>query len=107
MPNPQATIAAQVGRDLVPGKQYSQPLPPALRPWYCYTRESGHSILALLQAAPPGPGERPDDSLVAVPVHTVLRGYALRTDGYVVVTTPAARYDPYVGLQTPPEDSEY
>ena len=101
MPNPQATIAAQMGRDLVPGKQYPQPLPSALRPWYCYTREGGHSILALLQAAPRRRGEPGGFPGRGAGAHRA-RGYALRTDGYVVVTTPAARYDPYLGLQTPP-----
>ena len=107
MLDPQAIIRAQFGHDLVPGKPYPRPLPPALAPWHAYVGDSGHVIVALLAAAPPEPGAPPEDALVAVPVRTVLRGWSLHAEGYVVVTTPAARYDPHLGLQTPPEDAEY
>ena len=66
MPNPQATIAAQVGRDLVPGSSTRNRCRP---PSPLVLLHAGGRALDPRAApgSPPGPGESPEDSLAAVP----------------------------------------
>lgn len=100
--NPQQIIKHIVGIYLVPGKQYPQPLPAELQPWYCYTRDGGHSIVCAIKSLY-RPGGSPDDFLVTVPVKTVLRGYS-QQNGYILVDVP---YNSQVGLMVPEEDDEF
>lgn len=100
--NPQDIIQRILSDYLVAGKAYPRPLPTELQPWYCYTSDGGHSIVAAIKSL--YALEKPPESfLVPVPVKTVLRGYE-PDHGYIVVNLP---YDGQVGLVTPRGDDEY
>lgn len=99
---PQETIAHILADFVVPGKSYPTPLPGDIAPWYCYTRDGGHSIVVILVGNYRDKGDLLD-VLVPAPVKSVFRaGYELRR-GYVVTDLP---YDPNLGLQTPEEEDE-
>ena len=90
---------------LVKGRIYHTTLPAALTPWYCYTSDGGHSILALLD------GVSDEDSelwqqLCPVPVKTVLRGWRLHSDGFVVAEK-GFQYNEQIGLVTDKADDEF
>ncbi len=89
---------------LVRGKAYHSQLPPDLAPWYCYTSDGGHSILALLEGHF-GEGEDLTQSLSPVPAKTVLRGNRIH-NGYIMATT-RFEYSDEVGLITDPNDDEF
>lgn len=100
--NTQQIIQRVLGRYLEPSKSYPTPLPDALRQWYCYTRDGGHSILVAVESLYSS-GSDPSTFLVPAPVKTVLRGYEQR-DGYIVADLP---YNARIGLVVPPEDEEF
>ena len=73
---------AGLERWVLPGRSYPEPLPDDLAPFYCYTRDGGHSILVVLESEYKE-GDSPEGYIVAAPVKTVLRyGYHVR-DGLV------------------------
>lgn len=89
---------------LVRGKTYPKELPSDLSPWYCYTSDGGHSILALLE----GHFEEEEDlfqCLCPIPVKTVMRGYRIHK-GFVVATK-GFEYNSRIGLVTDPDDDEF
>ena len=98
-----ATIRDMLGAYVDYNKRYPARLHVALTEWYCYTVDGGHSILAALKSAYT-PDADPSTFLAPVPVKTVLRGYAITEDGYILVDVP---YDPELGLITDPADAEY
>jgi hypothetical protein len=101
--SPAEIIAKQLGRYLVAGRTYLNPLPPELQAWYCYTADGGHSILVAVAAHYKSGGD-PDEFLVTAPVKAVQRaGWQLR-DGFVVADL---EYDPHRGLTTDESDDEY
>lgn len=102
--NPQQVIEGNVGKYLVHGRSYPQPLPEELIQWYCYTSDGGHSIMAALESHY-SPGADPAAFLVPAPVKAVIRaGYTISDDGYVVSDLP---YNSQRGLVTQPGDAEY
>ena len=91
----QTIINQALGGYLITGKRYPRPLPDDLAPWYCYTADSGHSIVVV--ASQVQAGQPLADFLVPAPVKAVLAaGYTLR-DGYVWCDLP---YDATLGLVT-------
>jgi len=85
------------------GRKYPDPLPDELQPFYCYTRDGGHSILVVLENEY-RQGDSPVRFIIPAPVKTVLKaGYRLK-DGLVWVVLP---YDRNSGLQVEDEDVEY
>lgn len=85
---------AGLERWVLPGRSYPEPLPGELAPYYCYTRDGGHSILVVIENEYK-PGDEPEGYIVAAPVKTVLKyGYEVR-DGRVWSQIP---YDSDDGL---------
>jgi len=88
---------------VIPGRKYPQPLPDDLTPFYCYTRDGGHSILVVLENEYMQ-GDSPVRFIIPAPIKTVLKtGYHLR-DGFVWAVLP---YNQDGGLQVEEEDVEY
>lgn len=101
---PQQIVARVMGGYLASGKAYPQPLPDALAPWYCYPRDAGHSILAVVTSQVE-PGQQLEDYLVPIPVKQLLRlGYTVDAQNYVWCDAP---YDPDLGLLSEPTDEEW
>jgi len=72
---------------VLPGRCYFTPLPDDIAPFYCYTRDGGHSILVVLESEYK-PGDDPERYIVASPVKTVLKyGYHVR-DGLLWAKIP-------------------
>lgn len=101
--NQQQIIEQMLAPSLVRGKTYLSPLPDALRAWYCYTSDGGHSLLCAVKSLYT-PGGDPNDFLVPMPVKSVLRAGHTEQEGYIVVDIP---YNSLIGLITPREDDEY
>ena len=98
-------IIRQAGLEqwILPGRTYPQPLPDDLLPYYCYTRDGGHSILVVLENEY-RPGDSPIRFVIPAPVKTVLKaGYHLK-DGFIWATLPYNNDD---GLQAGEEDVEF
>ncbi len=89
---------------LVDGKFYSKPLPVDLHIWYCYTSDSGHSIMCAIKSLYTPGGDDIENFLVPVSVKSVLRAGYSEQDGFIVVDLP---YDSQVGLMTPEEEYEF
>ena len=88
---------------VLPGRTYPHPLPDDLTPYYCYTRDGGHSILVVVENEY-RQGDPPVRFIIPAPVKTVLKaGYHLR-DGLVWAVLP---YDSDDGLKVNDEDVEY
>lgn len=88
---------------ILPGRTYPHPLPRELEPFYCYTRDGGHSVLVVLENEYKQ-GSSPVRFIIPAPVKTVLKaGYQLR-DGLVWAVLPYDRED---GLRVRDEDVEY
>lgn len=88
---------------VLPGRTYPQPLPEDLEPFYCYTRDGGHSILVVLENEYKR-GVPPIRFIIPAPVRMVLKaGYHVQ-DGLVWAVLP---YDRENGLQPEDEDVEY
>ena len=85
------------------GKSYHTPLPDELRPWYCYTTDGGHSILALLKGGYDRTNEDLWQEMCPCPVKAVLRDYEI-VDGYTVVPL---KYSKSHGLMTDSGDDEF
>lgn len=83
-------------------KRYPKPLPPPVARWYCYPKDAGHSILCVLKSSVDA-GLLDDDSLVPVPVRSVMRKHKVK-NGYIIVDMP---YDARIGLQVPAGDEEF
>lgn len=99
--SPSQIIHKQFGRFLEE-KEYPQPLPDELKPWYCYAKAYGHSLAVLLKSRLTSYRE-PKNFLELAPVKTVLRGYTMM-DGHILID---ASYDSQRGLRVPPQDSEW
>lgn len=86
---------------------YHSPLPEDIAPWYANVIGGGHSILCVLPSHWEEGMDDEDiiDSLVPVPVKSVLRGYEIRGE-VVVPTSSLLTYDAILGLRTPMEDDE-
>jgi hypothetical protein len=85
---------------VVAGMKYHSPLPLDLQQFYCYVKDSGHSILVLL----PHSKEPYEKHIIPAPVKTVLkRGYAVK-NGYVSCDIP---YSHLEGLITDEDDDEF
>lgn len=105
--NEKAIIQASLGPYLKrPQPAYPMTLPADIAPWYCYTVDGGHSILAAIPVLLTANPTKPDSFLVPIPVKSVLRGYRIE-QGFVVATSPAIGYDRNLGLVVPREDDEY
>lgn len=90
-------------RFVLPGRKYHTPLPAELVPFYCYTRDGGHSIIVIL-ADEVKAGESPTRFAVPAPVKMVLRaGWEMR-DGWPWCTLP---YGPETGLVNAEQDAEF
>lgn len=85
-------------------KQYSEPLPEDIQPFYCYPIDSGHSILAVIRNIYPGDASDPWGYVVPVPVKTILRVGWEMIEGLPWVVVP---YDQDLGLMAPDEDTEF
>ncbi len=83
-------------------KRYPKPLPPPVARWYCYPKDAGHSILCVLKSSVDA-GLLDDDSLVPVPVRSVMRKHKVK-NGYIIVDMP---YDARIGLRVPDGDEEF
>ncbi len=87
---------------------YTRPLPSALRKWYVYTLDGGHSIVCWLEEHRDVIRANPQEAwqeCVPVPVKTVLRlGYDV-VDGCIVVK--GLTYDPFIGVEVPDGDDEF
>ncbi len=85
------------------GRSYPHPLPDDLRPFYCYTRDGGHSLLVVLENEFRA-GQKPERFIIPAPVKTVIRaGYHLK-DGLLWTTLP---YKPDSGLVVDQGDLEF
>jgi hypothetical protein len=70
---------------VLPGREYPHPLPDEVVPFYCYTRDGGHSLLVVLENEYQD-GQDPERFIIPAPVRAVLRaGYHL-TDGLLWCT---------------------
>jgi hypothetical protein len=84
---------------------YPKKLPTELEQWHCYVLDSGHCIYGVLESE--HLQERPiEDSMLPIPVKTVLRGYKV-IDDYVFCTSSSVTYSAAIGLNVPSEDIEY
>lgn len=93
---------AQLTRYVNLFKTYPTELPEELKPYYCYTVDGGHSLIALLTQF--ANKKKKDGYLVPACVKTVLRnGYEIK-DGYLICDIP---YNKDTGLEEPEEDFEY
>jgi hypothetical protein len=100
-----ADIIREAGLEpwILPGRTYPHPIPKDLEPYYCYTRDGGHSILIVLENEYIQ-GSSPLRFIIPAPVKVVLKaGYRIR-DGLVWAVLP---YDREEGLQVASEDVEY
>jgi hypothetical protein len=88
---------------VLPGRKYPTPLPDELQPFYCYTRDGGHSILVVLENEY-RQGASPIRFIIPAPVKMVLKaGYRLQDDRVWAVLP----YDRESGLQVGAEEAEY
>ena len=88
---------------VLPGRTYPHPLPDNLIPFYCYTRDGGHSLLVVLENEYQA-GKDPERFIIPAPVKTVLRaGYQCK-DGLLWTTLP---YEPESGLVVEEGDLEF
>jgi hypothetical protein len=95
--------AAGLEHWVLPGREYPQPLPDAVVPFYCYTRDGGHSLLVVLENEYRA-GQKPERFIIPAPVKTVLRaGYHLK-EGLLWCTLP---YEPDSGLVVEEGDLEF
>lgn len=63
---------------ILPGRTYPNPLPDDVRPFYCYTRDGGHSLLVVVENEYRA-GQKPERFAIPAPVKTVLRaGYHVK-----------------------------
>ncbi len=88
---------------ILPGRTYPHPLPKELEPFYCYTRDGGHSILVVLENEYKR-GSPPIRFIIPAPVKVVLKASYQIRDGLVWAVLP---YDREEGLQVESEDVEY
>ncbi len=98
-------IIREVGLEpwVLPGRTYPRPLPADLLPFYCYTRDGGHSLLVVVENEY-RQGLSPMRFIVPAPVQLVLKaGYHLH-DGLLWATLP---YDRDEGLRVDDSDVEY
>ena len=94
---------AGLGAWVLPGRTYPLPLPRELEPYYCYTRDGGHSILVVIETEYQE-GEDPVRFIIPAPVRTVLRaGFRIR-DGLAWAGIP---YDSENGIAVDEQDVEY
>ena len=71
---------ADLGPWVLTGRSYPHPLPDDAAPFYCYTRDGGHSLLVVLENEYRA-GEKPERFVIPAPVKTVLRaGYRVKDD---------------------------
>jgi len=88
---------------VVQDKTYPGALPPGLRSSYCYTRDTGHSIIVVLENEYQ-PGEAVDQYLAPAAVKTVIKsGYTVK-DGLVWCRIP---FHPLTGLEEDLDDMEF
>lgn len=98
-------IIREVGLEhwVLPDRTYPSPLPDDLLPYYCYTRDGGHSLLVVIENEY-RKGESPVRFIIPAPVKMVLKaGYRLH-NGLVWATLPYDRDD---GLRVDFTDVEY
>ncbi|MDD1709430.1 MAG: hypothetical protein LUQ37_00810 [Methanoregulaceae archaeon] len=98
-------IIREVGleRWVLPDRSYPAPLPDDLLPYYCYTRDGGHSLLVVVENEY-RQGLSPVRFIIPAPVKMVLKaGYRLQ-DGLLWATLP---YDRDEGLRVDDTDVEY
>jgi hypothetical protein len=94
---------AQLTRFIKPFVSYHAELPEELKPYYCYSIESGHSFICLSPET--FKKKKRDGYLLPVPVKMVLRnGYEIK-DGYLVCNS--LPYDKDTGLEVEENDFEY
>lgn len=113
---PKDVIQRDLAGMLVPGKQYHSALPAPLIPWYCYTRDGGHSIYVVVEQLVPrrtdgsidaGAGAGPVnivDFAVPAPVKLVLRSPWHEEEGVIWATLP---YSDEFGVLAAADDDEY
>ncbi len=99
--NPAMSIA-KLGLPLDKTKSYPKPLPAELERWYCYPIDAGHSIVCVLKEHYQTNTDL-TNSLIPIPVKSVLRGYEVQGD-YVIVDL---HDDPDLGPIVPEGDDEY
>jgi hypothetical protein len=103
MNHPDIIREAGLGPWILPGRTYPHPLPKELEPFYCYTRDGGHSILVVLENEYQQ-GSSPIRFIIPAPVKAVLKASYQIRDGLVWAVLP---YDREEGLQVESEDVEY
>jgi hypothetical protein len=88
---------------VITGRKYPHSLPDDLTPFYCYTRDGGHSILVVLENEYRR-GDSPVRFIVPAPIKTVLKAGYYQRDGFVWAVLP---YNRDGGLQVEEEEVEY
>ena len=88
---------------VLPGRNYHSPLPAELLPFYCYTKNGGHSVIVILENEV-RPGQDPVRFAVPAPVKSVLRAGWHMHDGWPWCTLP---YNPEIGLKDAEQDAEF
>lgn len=91
--NQQAYIQYDFKERGIMENEYHSPLPQELSPWYCYTKDTGHVILCVMEEDYIEEGDL-KNFLVPCPVKSVLKGYKIKRD-YAVVDW---QYEPGIGL---------
>lgn len=96
--NYQAIIKEILGDYLVPQQSYYVNLPDVLQKWYCYTKDSGHSILCVLKQyyRPQWKIENFKDNLIPCSVKTVLKNSFEEINNFIVLS--GVHYDENIGL---------
>jgi len=103
LPNADNVRKAELNDYVIHGKKYHEPLPYELAPFYCYTIDGGHSIIAVNDTDYVN-GEDPWGYTIPTPVKTLLNAGWTMIDGMPHCTLP---YDKKRGLIFDSADSEY
>lgn len=88
---------------VLPGRVYPHPLPDDLSPYYCYTRDGGHSLLVVVENEY-RPGDSPVRFIIPAPVKMVMKSRYHQKDGLLWAVLPYDRDD---GLRVDDKDIEY
>ena len=88
---------------VLPGRTYPHSLPDDLAPYYCYTRDGGHSILVVVENEY-RPGDSPVRFIIPAPVKMVMKSRYHLKDGFVWAVLPYNRDD---GIRVDNDDVEY
>ncbi len=94
---------AQLEGFVIKGKKYHSPLPKEIEKFYCYTRDGGHSIIAVVESEYVE-GEVENGFLCPIPVKTFFKYKWKIKNEYLWSSVP---YDKETGVETEDGDSEW